>query len=518
MKKKLILSLCLKTLIFIIAGVFIMINLNVITSRHEMKEHQEKIISRYDNILYNLKGAQAELYRHQAGYSRDINSLVDYVLQIEEGLALTASDYSGHISDMSCNSCHGAKGKVETLNKMVHGTRVLLAGYREKISRLITMRDFEHSRPLDIEAVKDGDRIIETMNTIRHAALKMNESMEETLVDSVRRATYSIATAIIVSLLLSVLIVYVTIQSVTGPVKLLVSGIENVSSGKYDSKVAVSSDDEIGFLARTFNEMTDSLNAISRQKEALMKELQDLNAGLENRVKDATEELRIAHENMLRSETLSAVGTFASGVAHELATPLSSIISYFQMIKGKMPEHFAEDADLIEGELLRCRGILRDMLKFARLPEKDRTMTDVNSIIRDLLNLVKYQTEYRKVRITEKLAPGLPAVMAVSGQLRQVFINLIVNALQAIEGDGEISVETSESEDKEKIFISVSDSGSGITGDEVGRIFQPFYTTKKSGTGLGLSISYGIIKAHGGDIEIKSGSGKGTTFTVTLPT
>jgi two-component system NtrC family sensor kinase len=517
MKKKLITGLGLITLIFIASGVFILVNLNIINTNHKIKEHQERIIIRYGDILSNLRGAQSELYRHQAGYSRDINSLVDYVLALEDMLLLTRSDYTDYLGNASCNNCHLVEGKVETLDKTIDQTSLLLARYKERISSIVTLKDFELAKSLDVKAAKDGDEIIDLMNELRHAALKMNEMMEESHIASVRRATYSIAAAIGVSVMLSALVVLLIIRSITGPLDLLVRGIENVSSGEYGAKVDIPTKDEIGFVAQTFNAMTDNLNKVTRQKELLMGQLQELNSDLERRIQEATEELRITHENMLRSETLSVVGTFASGVAHELATPMSSIISYFQMMKGKMPEQLAEDADMIEGELHRCRNILRGMLNFARAPEKDKTLTDVNSIIRDLLALVGYQTEYRKTVITEDLDPRLPAVMAIPGQIRQVFMNIIVNALQSMSEGGNLKVSTSMAEDSGAVVATISDTGCGIPEGDINRIFQPFYTSKQSGTGLGLSISYGIIKAHGGDIAVKSEPGKGTTFSVSMP-
>lgn len=517
MKKKLILGLGLITLIFIISGVFILHNLNVITSNHELKEQQEEIISRYNSILIDLKGAQAELYRHQAGYTRDINILVDSVLQLEETLTLTKNDYTKLIGRASCDRCHLARGKFNTIMPMFEEIELLLKKYKARISRIVTLSDFELSRALEADATQDGDAIIEKMTTIQHAALKMNEMMEAFQVTAIKKATYSIIAAIVISVLLSIVIVAVIMRSITGPVLKLVKGIENVASGRYDAKVDIVSRDEIGFLAETFNTMTDNLNRTTRQKESLMLELRDLNSDLERRIEEAREELRITHENMLRSETLSVVGTFASGVAHELATPISTIISYFGMIKGRLSAQDTEDADIIESELHRCRNILRGMLNFARTPEKDKSLTDVNSIIRDILALVKYQTEYRKIVISEDLADNLPGIMAVPGQLRQVFMNIIVNALQSMSSRGELNVSTSAEGDGGNIVIRISDTGCGIPENEINKIFNPFYTSKESGTGLGLSISYGMIKGHGGEIEVQSEQGKGTTFTISLP-
>jgi two-component system NtrC family sensor kinase len=277
----------------------------------------------------------------------------------------------------------------------------------------------------------------------------------------------------------------------------------------------------MGFIARSFNEMTSSLARITGEREALITEVRGMNNQLEQRVHEATEQLKMAHEKMLRSETLSAVGTFASGVAHELATPLSSVLSYFQTVKRSIPAEarLAEDIGIIESELTRCIGILRGMLSFARAPEMEKTVTNINAVISELLALFRYQTEYKKVTIIEELGRDVPDIVAVPGQLKQVFLNIILNALQSMTSGGELTVSTFAAGEGEgrRVAVRISDTGEGIADDEINKIFRPFYTTKKSGTGLGLALSYGIIRGHGGDIEVNNNAEKGTTFIVYLP-
>ncbi len=223
--------------------------------------------------------------------------------------------------------------------------------------------------------------------------------------------------------------------------------------------------------------MTDRLNEAIMQKDALMEELKDLNSSLDQRVQEATAELRIAHEMVLRNETLSAVGTFASGVAHELATPIASIMTYFQMVKERVPkeDRLADDVQIIEKELKRCNTILRGMLDFARAPEKEKTLTNINAIVHDLLALVRYQPSYKRtIMIKEDLAAGIPMIPAVAGQLRQVFMNMIVNALQSMPGGGTLSVSTGLAEEGRKVVVTISDTGRGIPQSELDRIFRPF--------------------------------------------
>ncbi len=157
------------------------------------------------------------------------------------------------------------------------------------------------------------------------------------------------------------------------------------------------------------------------------------------------------------------------------------------------------------------------MLDFARAPEQEKTLTNINDILRDILLLVSYQPEYKNIVIKEDLNPAVPGIMAVHGQLKQVFMNVIINALQSMPEGGELIISTALNGDRKKIIVTVKDTGHGITEEEMSRIFQPFYTSKKTGTGLGLSISYGIIKGHGGEIEVKSDLEKGTAFLIYLP-
>lgn len=521
MKKRLMLGLGIIAIIFIVSGFFVLSNLNIITSSQKLRDRQDDVLDRCGAMIEDIKSAQVELYRHQAGYSRNIDSLVEDVLHFEDRLSLTEKEYGTLLNHETCNSCHPAQGKLDTLEKKLDETRDHLNVYKSTIGLILSSKDKGDTSRLEKTAASEGEAILRIVDNVRHASLKMSGRMEEMLLGSITRSRYSIFAAVLLGILLSGVTVFLLIKSVTGPIDMLVRGIERVSSGDYGSKVDIASADEIGFLAKTFNAMTDNLAKMTEQKEALLSELKELNSHLEERVREATEQLEVAHEKVLRSETLSAVGTFASGVAHELATPLSSILSYFQMVKGKVPaeDRLVEDIALIEGELIRCRNILRGMLDFARAPETEKTVTNINGIIAELLTLVRYQTEYKNVKIVKELDRTIPDIMAVPGQLKQVFLNIILNALQAMREGGQLTVATLAmgDEDGRRVAVRVSDTGSGIPDEEIKRIFQPFYTTKESGTGLGLSISYGIIRGHGGDIEVKSEAGKGTTFSVILP-
>ena len=529
MKRKLIVGIGLVTCIFVLSGIFIAASLSELRLVTNLKDRQQKIATSYDRMLYLISDDQTDLYAFEAGYKRNLDMVRGNIRKTRSLLSSLREDYAAYSSATACRHCHfrtNPEGGAETLEGTQHHEKTLrdisirIAGYEEKINRVFASGYTGSAGSLVKAAAADSEEIEGFIEKVRGAMDRMNDGMEKLELAELRRSKYSIVSAIALSILFSCLIVAATIRSITKPMNMLVHGIEKVSSGDYSSKVGIQSNDEFGLVARTFNRMTDALSEMTAQKETLLNELTDLNSSLEQRVQEATAELRIAHEMVLRNETLSAVGTFASGVAHELATPIASIMTYFQMVKEKIPveDKLAEDVQIIERELKRCNTILRGMLDFARAPEKEKTLTNINAIVHDLLALVKYQPAYKRtIAITEELADGIPMVRAVPGQLRQVFMNMIVNALQSMPSGGTLSVSTSLAEDGRRVVVSISDTGRGIPQSELDRIFRPFYTSRETGTGLGLSISFGIITGHGGDIEVKSEGGKGTTFYIYLP-
>ena len=176
-----------------------------------------------------------------------------------------------------------------------------------------------------------------------------------------------------------------------------------------------------------------------------------------------------------------------------------------------------EDLKAIADETLRCRDIVRGLLEFARQEAPAKVECDLNSIVAHVVGLVRKQFSFKNISIHESLDDQLPLVSLDRDQIQQVLVNMLINAMEAIERDGEISVETCYDGTKKNIMLRISDTGHGISDEVRLKLFDPFFTTKETGTGLGLSISHGIIQRHGGGISCKSKVGKGTTFTITLP-
>jgi len=308
------------------------------------------------------------------------------------------------------------------------------------------------------------------------------------------------------------------------PLRDLEGGAQRLSTGNLDQPIPVRSGDEFGKLASTFNDMTDAL----RNSRA---ELQDWGHTLEQKVEERTQELRRAQAETMRGEKLASVGLLASGVAHELNNPLTGILTFSHLVRQKMPDKSpdAEDMDLVIRETKRCAAIIKRLLDFAREKQPEKKFTDLNQVIDDTVRIVEKPAHLRDIEITVDLDRALPPVWIDADQIKQVVMNMLVNAQQAIDGEGVITIRTRRPPEPRSpepgapavpvIELSISDTGRGIPGHDLPRIFDPFFTTKEvgKGTGLGLSVSHGIVKAHGGTIEVDSRVDEGTRFRIYLP-
>jgi len=230
-----------------------------------------------------------------------------------------------------------------------------------------------------------------------------------------------------------------------------------------------------------------------------------------------------AERRLVQAAKLAAVGEMAAGVAHELNNPLTTVTGFAELLLDQMPAEapYRADVELILREARRARSVVRRLLDFARQGERTRAKADLNEIVNDVLALTERLIQTSGVLLNLRLAEGLPWVSVDTNQMKQVFLNLIHNALQAMPTGGEMEIQTaSQSKDgREWVTITVKDTGMGIAPEHKERIFEPFFTTKgeKGGTGLGLSVTYGIVSDHGGTIEVESQPGAGSIFTVWLP-
>ena len=239
-------------------------------------------------------------------------------------------------------------------------------------------------------------------------------------------------------------------------------------------------------------------------------------------VDDITDRIDLEAQ-LAQSEKLSSIGLLAAGVAHEVNTPLAVISSYTQMLakQARGDERLGPLLEKITQQTFRASEIVNSLLNFSRTSGTAFAALDVNAVIRDTLSLLDHQFKTANVRLETALEAGLPPILGNTGKLQQVFLNLFLNAKDAMSGGGTLRVAT---EANGHIGISISDTGSGIAPEHVKRIYDPFFTTKttprdgqRRGTGLGLAVTYGIIQEHAGKIDVQSQTGSGTTFYLEFP-
>jgi PAS domain S-box-containing protein len=231
--------------------------------------------------------------------------------------------------------------------------------------------------------------------------------------------------------------------------------------------------------------------------------------------------LQETHLQLVSSEKMASLGKLAAGIAHEINNPLGGILIYSSLMMEDLPEEDPRRGDLVRivQETGRCKEIVKSLLEFARQTEPKMEPTDINRAISDGLFFLVNQALFHNIHIVKKLDSFLPFVRGNASQLKQVFMNIIVNAAEAIHGNGTLTITTFRAPDRKTVFVEFTDTGEGIPAENFTRIFDPFFTTKEvgKGTGLGLATSYGIIEDHGGKISVKSQVGEGTTFTIELP-
>jgi signal transduction histidine kinase len=305
--------------------------------------------------------------------------------------------------------------------------------------------------------------------------------------------------------ILAVLLGLVVQWQVLRPLARLAEAIRALGEGRPGPPLPVARGDELGAVAGAFNGMVDQLEAARR------------------RLTEESEHVRDLEQHLRRAETLAVAGKLTSALAHEVGTPLNVISGRAEMALRLLPaDHPArQELDVVVAQTDRIAGIIRSILDAMRGQKPEMQRIALGPLVTQLVPLAAYDTRRRGVAFEARLPDDLPAVSADPGQLRQVFLNLIVNALDATPRGGRIAIEVRRAShgDCPGVLIEVSDTGGGIPAEVLPRVFDAFFTTKPAGrgTGLGLAISRDIVREHGGAIDVRSGEGEGTTVSVWLP-
>lgn len=322
--------------------------------------------------------------------------------------------------------------------------------------------------------------------------------------------------------LIGVFIFYFTRRFLSRPIEKLIAGAKAVSHMELDKPIGVDdSSEEIFELATSFEVMRERLGSALR-------EINQFTQNLEIKVEERTRQLQAAQKKLIHNDRLASLGQLSASVAHEINNPISGVLNLSMLLQrmlkqdGVPPERleeFRKYLGQVTSETARVGRIVSDLLAFSRRSKPQRAPADLNRIVRSTLSLVQHKMKLSNVMVEARLAEDLPAAPCDSSQIQQVVLNLLLNAAEATQTKPErrVSLETALGDGA--AILTVSDNGEGIPAENLSKIFDPFFTTKSEGkgVGLGLAVSYGIIQAHGGDIEVKSQPGQGTTFTVSLP-
>jgi two-component system NtrC family sensor kinase len=338
--------------------------------------------------------------------------------------------------------------------------------------------------------------------------------LEKPYIDITNRVmlTFTVIASLCVVLLLVLL--YFSTTRITNPLQKMVEATKKIAKGNLSHRVDVRSKDEIGELADSFNQMTKDLK-IANEK------LIEWGKTLEKKVEERTKELTEMQAHLLQSEKLASLGKLAAGIAHEINNPLGGILIYSHLLLEDTNKNspYYENLKKIVKETSRCKDIVKGLLEFARPKEPETSLTGINDIVNRSLAIIERQALFQNIKIKKSYSSELPKIVADSAQLQQVFTNIILNAAEAMDGNGTLTLRTFLDGGGRYINIQFSDTGHGIKEEDRRRLFEPFFTTKEvgKGTGLGLAISYSIIQKHQGTIEVSSQAGQGATFTVKLP-
>lgn len=316
---------------------------------------------------------------------------------------------------------------------------------------------------------------------------------------------------------ISVILCMIIYKFVSKPVALLEQGMKRLAKGDFDHHIDIHTKDEMGLLARSF---TDMAQEIKQNRENMEK----WTRGLEEEVQKKTTEIIKAQDQLINAEKLASLGRMSAGVAHELNSPLTGVVTFAHLMLKRVPpgnKQDIEDLNVIIDQAERCSKIIKGLLGFSRKAASEKATVNIDTLIESTLAMVKNQAKFYNIEIDVQMDRSLPEISVDPNQIQQVFVNLLINAADAMEEKGKITITSRLAQEGENGFIELEfkDTGPGISPESIGRVFEPFFTTKPAGkgTGLGLSVSYGIIKKHEGQITVKSEKGKGASFLIRLP-
>lgn len=511
-------------LLLVMLGIFGLLGyLNIRLHRQHLEASTLASAERVSDVIkrstsyYMLRNNREGLY-HAMATMADEPGMVRVRIFDREGNISYSSDPSevGHAVDKSAEACYGCHAQSQSLEHL------------NRPDRFRIYRDSSGQRILGV--ITPIENQLSCSNAVCHAhpasqkilgVLDTNLSLAKTDAQLAQSSWRMLAYTMFALLDISLLTWLFVWRLVGQPLKHLKDGTSQLADGNLGYQLEVDSSDEAGQLASSFNRMSLQLRAANEEIVAWAKTLED-------RVDQKTRELKRAHEHVLHVEKMATIGKMAAVVAHEINNPLSGILTYAKLLKKWIQRGEAETSrkndaeqclDLIADESRRCGDLVKNLLTFSHTSPMNVQTSDLNTVVDRSVRLVAHQLELNGVELHLDLPSDLPAIQCDPGQIEQVLLALIMNAIDAMPRGGNLWVSTRMGEESDELAIEVRDDGSGIPPEVLPNIFEPFLTTKETGksVGLGLAVSQNIIEGHRGRVEVHSEVGKGTTFTVTLP-
>ncbi len=506
LKAKIILSVII--VVVVIEGIFLYLNIRSLT-REILDKTEEEAFNLSETIRLSIRNAMIKDRRDE--YQRIIDDvaqrkgIAEVRIFNKQGEITVSSDPSkvGTVVDKKAEACYGChredEAKVllpsDSKTRIYHTEKQSLLGLINPIYNESPCYPC-HPKALNVLGVLD------TMISL--------EGFEKEKAQIYNRMMISgVVSVIVLSFLLSLLLT----RFVNKPIDKLLAATKTAAHGDLDQTVGVQSHDELGELANSFNNM---ISELKRSRDAI----EGWTQTLEQRVQERTQELQQVQDQLVRAGKMAALGELAAGVAHEINNPLTGVLTFSSLMLKKVDENnpWKKDLENIVQQTTRCRNIVRGLLDFARQRKPDKKGWDIHTLIDRTVTLVENQAPFQNIKIVKKFRTDMPMLNVDADQIQQVFMNILINAADAMAGNGgTLTVKTDVRDGM--VEVSFTDTGSGMSKEHLSKVFTPFFTTKETGkgTGLGLAISYGIIQSHSGDIEAESEVGKGSTFRIRLP-
>ncbi|MGA2456860.1 MAG: ATP-binding protein [Terriglobales bacterium] len=473
-------------------------------------------IIKHSTTYYMLRNDREGLY-HAIHTMEDEPGMVKVRIFDQEGRISYSTDPKevSHVLDKSAEACYGCHNQSQPLARLNRPDRfrIYRSGGQRVLGIITPIENQPNCSNADCHAHPADQQVLGVLDT----NLSLAKADAQLAVGSTRMLNYTAGAMLIVAVL-SWLFVW---REVGQPIKALKQGTEHLAQGELGYQIEERSQDEVGGLAHSFNGM-------SLQLRTANEEIVNWAKTLEDRVEEKTKELNRAHDHVLHVEKMASIGKMAAVVAHEVNNPLSGILTYAKLLRkwvgtGTIEHEKRQEAmeclELIASESRRCGDLIKNLLTLSRTAPMNVQSTDLHAVIDRCLLLVRPQLEQGGVEVQLKLADDLPLVPCDPAQIEQVLLILVMNAKDAMPRGGNLWIEARPNNAERAIEIQVRDDGAGIAPEVLAHIFEPFVTTKERGhsVGLGLAISRGIVERHKGRIEVESQLGRGTAFTITLP-